>query len=229
MAERHRRRDAGLARMDDCRPYSDARWLRSSTSHFEAARASRSTRRASRRRAGTSSTSRPGRSGRCARRRRSIRMRDGEPRRFWRLLGGVEPAARLQPLDRQLKLGIREAAPRAARARALAVVEVVLPRDLDRRRRSGRRPLRSRVVEPLPESRRELRAVERDAPLSLPNSRTAGPARHRPTLLPRFRRVGLPRRQRQRGPRMAARAITAINAAETRMNSYLELNEATRT
>ena len=32
MAERHRRRDAGLARVD-LLPYSDTRWLRSSTSH----------------------------------------------------------------------------------------------------------------------------------------------------------------------------------------------------
>jgi hypothetical protein len=78
---------------------------------------------------------------------------------------------RLEPLDRQRVLGIGEARAGLPRARALVVLVVRHPGDLDDPVHFGRRPVERRVVEVLAIAALELGAAQLDVGLALADGR----------------------------------------------------------
>ena len=81
--------------------------------------------------------------------------------------GRVDRRARLEPLDRQFELRVGEAFAGAALARALVVLVVVAPRDVDDAVDLGSHRLERGIVESLAQPPLELRARELDVALAL--------------------------------------------------------------
>jgi hypothetical protein len=81
------------------------------------------------------------------------------PRRiFLFALRLLNPVARLQPFDGQLEIGIGKAGSRFPGARALAVVVVRLPGDIDDMIEVRGDPVERRIVKALPEASLEFLA-----------------------------------------------------------------------
>ena len=84
-------------------------------------------------------------------------------------LGLADALARLEPFDRQLELRIGETRPGLPRARALVVLVVRLPRDVDDVSDLTLDGLERRIEEALAQPALEFLARELDVPLPLPH------------------------------------------------------------
>src|SRR5688572_32881646 len=87
--------------------------------------------------------------------------------------------ARLEPFDRQLEIRIRETGSGFSRARALVVLVVGLPGDVDHARNLSLDPLELGIVEPFAQTTLELLAGQLDITLSLAHVNRHVPSRRR--------------------------------------------------